>query len=367
MKLLLPGIFLFIIVSCTAVLSIAQTPTAETIKGTWVTNVASKALNSRENIKQTVSKAKQAGLNTLFVVVWNGGYSLFPSTVQEQYIGISQHPAFKGRDPLREIIEEGHQAGLKIHAWFEFGFSYAYRDTNSVWLQRYPDWCGRNVKGELLQKNGFYWWNALHPGPQQFLASLILEVVRNYDIDGIQGDDRLPAMPAEGGYDTYTRKLYQQAFDGSAVPANPKEKSFVQWKADQLSNYAAKIYQSVKKAKPTCIVSWAPSIYPWSLEEYLQDWPKWLMGNHADLIIPQLYRYNFEAYSTIIKQLRSQIPDTLLHKIVPGILTSLGDGYQADLQLMQKMVQLNRSLGFNGEVFFYFETLNRIPFYLYKD
>ena len=39
------------------------------------------------------------------------------------------------------------------------------------------------------------WWNALHPGPQKFLLELIEEVVTRYDIDGIQGDDRLPAMP----------------------------------------------------------------------------------------------------------------------------------------------------------------------------
>jgi uncharacterized lipoprotein YddW (UPF0748 family) len=236
-----------------------------------------------------------------------------------------------------------------------------------LWLKRYPTWCGRNTKGELLQKNGFYWWNALHPGPQQLLQSLILEVVKNYKIDGIQGDDRLPAMPAEGGYDTYTRTLYQNEFSGASVPDNPKDKVFLRWKAEKLSNYAAQIYKAVKKEKPSCVVSWAPSIYPWSLEEYLQDWPTWLKGGYADLIIPQLYRYNIDAYTTILKQLRSQVPDSLLEKVVPGILTSLGDGYQADTVLMQKMVQLNRSLGFKGEVFFYFETVNRIPFSLYKD
>jgi len=352
---------------CSLHVAIAQTTSSPVIKGTWVTNVASEALLSKENIRQTVKRAKDAGLNTLFVVVWNGGYTLYPSLVQQQHIGIRQHPDFKGRDPLREIIEEGHRASLKVHAWFEFGFSYAYKDTASLWLKRYPDWCGRNVKGELLQKNGFYWWNALHPGPQQLLQSLILEVVKNYDIDGIQGDDRLPAMPAEGGYDAYTRNAYQKAFQGAALPDNPKDKAFLKWKADQLSTYAAKIYQAVKKVKPGCIVSWAPSIYPWSLEEYLQDWPAWLKGGYADLVIPQLYRYNIEAYTTILKQLRSQVPDSLLSKVVPGILTSLGDGYQADAVLMEKMIQLNRSLGFNGEVFFYFETLNRVSSSIYKD
>ena len=219
--ILLMGVF------CSPLFVVAQNSKSEAIKGTWVTNVASNALLSKENIQRTVLQAKQAGLNTLFVVVWNGGYTLYPSAVQQQYIGIRQHPDFAGRDPLREIIEEGHRANLKIHAWFEFGFSYAYKDTASLWLKRYPTWCGRNTKGELLQKNGFYWWNALHPGPQQLLQSLILEVVKNYNIDGIQGDDRLPAMPAEGGYDSYTRTLYQNEFSGASVPDNPKDKVFL--------------------------------------------------------------------------------------------------------------------------------------------
>jgi uncharacterized lipoprotein YddW (UPF0748 family) len=360
-------VILLVGIICSPLFVVAQKSKSEAIKGTWVTNVASNALLSKENIQRTVLQAKQAGLNTLFVVVWNGGYTLYPSAVQQQYIGIRQHPDFAGRDPLREIIEEGHRANLKIHAWFEFGFSYAYKDTASLWLKRYPTWCGRNTKGELLQKNGFYWWNALDPGPQQLLQSLILEVVKNYNIDGIQGDDRLPAMPAEGGYDSYTRTLYQNEFSGASVPDNPKDKVFLKWKAEKLSNYAAQIYKAVKKEKPSCVVSWAPSIYPWSLEEYLQDWPTWLKGGYADLIIPQLYRYNIDAYTTILKQLRGQVPDSLLEKVVPGILTSLGDGYQADTVLMQKMIQLNRSLGFKGEVFFYFETVNRIPFSLYKD
>ncbi|MFZ9877445.1 MAG: glycoside hydrolase family 10 protein [Chitinophagaceae bacterium] len=336
------------------------------VRGTWVTNVASQVLHSRAAIRKAVEQSKQAGLNTLFVVVWNGGYTLYPSQVQRQHIGVLQHPDFLGRDPLKEIIEEGHRAGLKVHAWFEFGFSYAYKDTNSLWLKKYPAWCGRNNRGELLQKNGFYWWNALHPGPQALLQSLILEVVKNYEIDGIQGDDRLPAMPAEGGFDSYTRSLFLKENPTKNFPDQPKDSLFIQWKANHLSAFGKKVYDAVKSTRKDCIVSWAPSIFPWSKEEYLQDWPAWLKGGYADWIIPQLYRYNLPAYEKILKQLRTQIPDTLMDKVFPGVLTSLGDGYQADADLMKSMIRLNRENGFNGEVFFYFETLNRIAFNLYQ-
>ena len=344
----------------------AQSSQHDPVRGVWITNVASDALRSREQIQNTVRRCKEYGFNHLFVVVWNGGYTLYPSRVQKKYIRIAQDPAFAGRDPLREIVEEAHAQGVKVHAWFEFGFSYAYRDSNNRWLQRYPEWVGRNNKGELLQKNGFYWWNALHPGPQQLLLSLIEEVVKQYEVDGVQGDDRLPAMPAEGGYDPYTIVQYAKTHGGASPPQDPKQKQWLQWKADQLSAFGRSIYQAVKAIRPTCIVSWAPSIYPWSKEEYLQDWPAWLEGGYADLLFPQLYRYNSKAYETILKQLHEQVPLSALNKVYPGILTSLGDGYQASDSLMKEFIDLNRRYGFQGEVFFYYETLNRISTSVYK-
>ncbi len=330
------------------------------IRGTWITNVASGALSSKDSIEKAVDQCKQNGLNTIFVVVWNMGGTLHPSTVTEKYIGIAQDERYVGRDPLKEIIEAGHKAGIKVHAWFEFGFSYTYKDSNSIWLAKYPAWAGRNNQGDLLQKNGFFWWSSMNPDVQNFIKELVNEVVQHYDIDGVQGDDRLPAMPGEGGYDDYTLKLYAKEHNGAAPPQNAKDTGWIQWKADQLSAFGKSLYESVKKIKPRCIVSWAPSIYPWSKEQYLQDWPAWLKGGYADYIIPQLYRYKADAYENILKELDTQVPANMKHKVFPGILTSLGDGYQATRQVMDEMIKLNRKYGFKGEVFFYFETLNRV-------
>jgi len=262
---------------------------------------------------------------------------------------------------LQEMIEEAHKQGMKVHAWFEFGFSYGYKDTSSSWFKRYPEWLGRNDKGELLQKNGFYWWNALHPGPQRLMRELVLEVVKQYDIDGVQGDDRLPAMPAEGGFDAYTAALYRNEKQLGLPFDNPKDEVFLQWKADKLSLFCKSLYEAVKHQRSACIVSWAPSIYPWSKEQYLQDWPTWLKGGYADFVIPQLYRYKLADYEKILKELSTQVPAGLLKKVYPGILTSLGDGYQARPDMMRQMISLNRKYGFGGEVFFYYETLNRMP------
>jgi uncharacterized lipoprotein YddW (UPF0748 family) len=333
---------------------------AQPVRGTWVTNVASDALTSKEKIRETVERCKAHGLNTIYVVTWNKGMTMYPSDWVKKYIGVKQDPVYKGFDPIREIVYQGHKAGLKVYAWFEFGFSYAYGDSTSPWLKKYPHWAGRKSNGALLEKNRFYWWNALHPEVQRFMTGLVLEVVRKYDIDGIQGDDRLPAMPSEGGYDRWTRNLYARAHGGKQPPADAKDSAWVQWRCDRLNAYGKSLYQAVKKTRSTCLVSWAPSIFPWSKEQYLQDWPAWLQGGYADEILPQVYRYDIKAYEKVLKELSEQVTEEQKKKVFPGILTSLGDGYRASQSLVEEMIRLNRKYGFQGECQFYYEGLKQL-------
>jgi uncharacterized lipoprotein YddW (UPF0748 family) len=289
---------------------------------------------------------------------------MYPSNVVEKYIGIRQDPVYKSFDPIKEIIEQGHKAGLKVIAWFEYGFAYDYEDTASTWLKKYPHWAGKDVKGNVLQKNKFYWWNSLHPEVQQFMTELVLEVVKKYKVDGIQGDDRLPAMPSEGGYDDYTKSVYAKENGGAMPPDSSKDSAWLQWRANKLNAYIKGLYGKIKKQNPKCIVSWAPSIYPWSKEQYLQDWPAWLNGGYADEILPQLYRYDIKAYEKIVKELDEQLTPAQKKKVFPGLLTSLGDGYLIKQEMLEEMIALNRKYGFGGECTFYYEGLKKLkPFY----
>lgn len=94
------------------------------VKGTWVTNVAGDALLTKEKVAQTVRRCKAFGLNTIHVVTWNKGVTMYPSSVVEKYIGTRQDLVYKGFDPIKEVIGQGHKAGIKVIAWFEYGFAY---------------------------------------------------------------------------------------------------------------------------------------------------------------------------------------------------------------------------------------------------
>ncbi len=328
---------------------------ATAIKGVWVTTTASTALQSTENIKQTVANCKAAGMNHIFVVVYNNARTIYPSTVMQNLIGKPILEAFQGRDPLQELIGEAHAADIKVYAWFEYGFSSSYNAKGGPILQAKPAWASQNSSGNLVVKNGFDWLNAFHPEVQDFLMSLIKEVVTKYNVDGIQGDDRLPAMPSEGGYDPYTVTLYKAENGGAEPPTNTKDAGWLQWRAKKLNLFMKRIHTEVKAAKPAMKIIMAPSIYPFSLNEYLQDWPTWVDSSWVDGVIPQIYRYNIDAYKATLQQ-QKPLFKSKIDLFTPGVLLKIGTYVPTD-QFLTEMIQANRAEGLKGEVFFFYEGL----------
>jgi uncharacterized lipoprotein YddW (UPF0748 family) len=331
------------------------------IRTAWVTNVGSNVLLSRDSIKVAVQLAKQSNLNTLCVVVWNKGYTMYNSGTMQQYFGVAIDPLYKGRDPLQEFIEEAHKENIKVIAWFEFGFASAYGNAGKHLLDKYPHWAARDNEGKVLVENGFTWMNSFHPEVQLFVSSLVYEVVRNYEVDGIQGDDRLPAAPIRGGYDSLTTFIYKSEHAGNNPPHDYHDSEWTDWRAKKMNAFGKALYTNVKKIKPNVLVAHAPSIFPWSKEHYLQDWPTWLSEGYTDVIMPQVYRYNIDAYRKTLDDMVKQVGPAQLHKVFPGLLTSLADGYLIKEPFLQQCIEYNRSKGIGGEAFFYFEGLRRNP------
>ncbi len=331
------------------------------VRGVWLTNVDSQVLNSNENIIEAVNLLDKLGFNTIFVVTWNKAMTTYPSKIMKKFTGVEIDTLFTGRDPLKELINEAHKKNIKVIAWFEFGFSSSYKLNGGPILKKKPEWAAKDVSGNLVTKNGFEWMNGFHPDVQNFLLSLIMEVVKNYDIDGIQGDDRLPAMPSESGYDKYTVSLFKSQHDGEEPPNYSKDYNWIKWRSAILTDFMKKIYETVKAYDKNLIVSMAPSIYPWSEEEYLQDWPTWVSNGWVDLICPQDYRYNIKDYtSTLNAIIKNQIVNKNIKKFYPGVLLKVGS-YYPSREFLQQMINENRKNQINGEVFFFYEGIKKYP------
>lgn len=339
-----------------------EVPTA--VRGVWISNVGSTALSTADNIDQTVNKIDELGFNCAFVVVYNKSKTLHKSSVLKLVLGASSEndvQIFPGFDPLKVFIEKAHAKGIKVVAWFEYGFASHYSGMPNPIISAHPDWAALDINGVNAMKNNFYWLNGFLPAVQNFMTDMITEVVTNYDVDGIQGDDRLPAMPVNSGYDAYTTLLYQKE-TGKPVPTVDTDADWMQWRASKLTDFGKNLYTAVKAIKPGCIVAFSPSTSGWSYQNYLQQWDKWLEKGFVDIISPQLYRNESQGLKAYTDLIDKDIAEVLSRdpnykkKYFPAILVKSGtyttsDNYLADC------IKYNRSKGIEGEVVFYYDGI----------
>ncbi|PSF34262.1 hypothetical protein C7H19_19220 [Aphanothece hegewaldii CCALA 016] len=330
------------------------------IRGVWIPNIPhSRVLMSPENIAQSMNFLQKCGFNVVFPVMWNQGYTLYPSERMQQEGFRKTFPYFKTNkfDPLEILIKEAHSRNIAVIPWFEYGFAASPIVDGGYLIEKNPHWLALDQGKNPVIKGGLTWMNSLHPEVQQFMLDLILEVVQNYPVDGIQGDDRFPAMPIGGGYDETTLQIYQQEYGNRAKPPlNVKDQQWMQWRANQLTLFLRRLYFQVKAINPNLIVSMAPAVYPFCYHHLLQDSPTWLNLGIVDLLHPQFYRENFQRYEIEVNKINLSLDTIQKAKISPGIAFR-ANGVNLTPNDILKCVELNRKKGLQGQVFFHYEGL----------
>ncbi len=331
-------------------------PPNSELRGVWLTNIDSNVLFERDRLKNALQRLNELNFNTVYPVVWNWGYTLYPSRVAARVIGrsLDPEPGLQGRDMLKEVVTEGHQKGLKVIPWFEFGFM---APADSLLAKNRPQWLTSRSDGTKIVKEGIHervWLNPFNPEVQKFIQDLVVEIVRNYDIDGIQFDDHF-GLPSELGYDPYTVALYKKEHRGQAPSKDPKNPEWVRWRANKITDFMKRTFTAIKASKKNCIVSVAPNPQRFSYEYYLADWQRWeRMGIVEDLVL-QIYRDDLKVFTQEleypeVKAARSHIPVSI------GILSGLKNR-SVPIEQIKTQVQAARDRNFAGVSFFFYETL----------
>ncbi len=349
--------FLIIIVTTTILILGLMQPSKATTKsetrGVWLTNVDSDILFSSAAMKQALQRLSRLNFNTIYPVVWQKGYTLYPSEVAKKTYGISVDPTpgLRNRNMLQEIIEEGHKKGLKVLPWFEYGFI---TPLNSKLAMEHPDWLTNRIDGTKRHQAGQAWLNPFHPEVQQFIIDLVKEVVINYDIDGIQFDDHF-GLPAEFGYDDFTVSTYTKELEGLSPSENFYETFWVRWRADKLNDFVRRLSAEVKAIKPDCIISISPNPLHFSLPAYLQDWFTWERRGYIDELVIQVYRDKMNRFIPELERAEVELAKSNI-PVVIGLLSGLKNR-PTPINLIEEQVEEVRKHGFAGVSFFFYESL----------
>lgn len=202
-----------------------------------------------------------------------------------------------GYDPLAYAVEEAHKRGLEMHAWVN---PFRYEVTagsygNADIRAEHPDWI-------ISYSNGSYNGTILDPGipeVRQYVTNVIMEMVNNYDIDGMIWDDYFYPYGGTTTEDAASKALYK-----------PAGMSDGDWRRENVNKTIKMIYDSIQVVKPWVRFGMAPfgiwttqksvaSSYGISLPSGITglddysvqfcDPVAWVKGGYVDYIAPQIY------------------------------------------------------------------------------
>ncbi len=322
------------------------------IRGVWLTTNDMTILRDSARVQSAMAELSQLNFNTVYPVVWNAGYALFPSVIAQR-VGIPYiHRGAAGQDILADVINQAHRQGLLAIPWFEFGFM---APPSSELALAHPDWLTQRQDGSQTSGSAageVVWLNPFKPEVQQFITSLVAEIAVRYDIDGIQFDDHT-ALPSDFGYDPYTMALYQQETE-QPVPSNPRDPAWMRWRADKITDFVAQLNQTVKQYRPKAIFSVSPNPYDTAYNSFLQDWVGWINRGLVDELLVQVYRWDMHSFTDQILRPEIQMAQTQI-PVGIGILTGLRNR-PMPMAMVQSQVMRSTAQGL-GVAFFYYESL----------
>lgn len=209
MKKILIPVLIAVLTFCNFKQAFSQTnyPIKRELRGVWVATVANidwpstsnlSATEQQDEFKYLLDHHKRTGINAIFGQVRPAADAFYAKSREpwSSWLtgqqGRAPYPAY---DPLEFMVNECHKRGMELHAWFN-----PYRAThksaksvayNHITKQK-PEWFF-NYGGQLLFNPGI-------PEVRQYIASVIMDVVRNYDVDGIHFDDYFYPYPEAGQY-----------------------------------------------------------------------------------------------------------------------------------------------------------------------
>lgn len=323
------------------------------LRGVWIT-ADTDVFASQASIAEAMDFLSRNHVNVVFPDVWYRGVTLYPSALVEKTFGTRIDPRFGGRDPLQELVVEAHRRGIEVIPWFEQGFVASHVDHPTRLLELKPGWAAKDRKGQTTQRDGSTWMNAFDPDVQAFVSGLMLEVARGYDVDGVQGDERLPALPSTAGYDAHTTSLWESERDRDAP--DPTDPNWLAWRAGLLTDFLARLGKDVRAVSPGMLLSSAPSPWRAGLDASLQDSTTWVRRGLVDLVHPACFRRDAAAYMDVADEQFAVMPRLGGAKFAPGILIQTAD-WRASAQDLVAMVEHGRDRGFHGEVLYSYAGL----------
>ena len=316
-------------------------------RSTWVItwehiNAGSTIAQNQARVREILDNHVEANMNAVLWQARQGGTAYYNSSYEPwgYYAGGSD----PGYDPLGYAIEQAHLRGLELHAWFNT--FQAASTASGTPAGDHPEWVCRDESGIPMPSS-----RALSPGlpeVREYLVDVAMEIVNNYDIDGIHLDyvrwneysdlmlrqqspdpvaeisqlDQVPDPAMINLLDPQSgRYLYDidHPYSGG-VPAGYE--SWPEFWRSSVTSLVEALHDSIQTQKPYVRLSVAAlGKYNWSgwngYNVVYQDAAKWFNDGSIDQLTPM--HYHWLTSQSFVGMLQGNCPDCWSAYIQPGI------------------------------------------------
>ncbi len=293
-------------------------PARAQIRALWVDGFHA-GFRTAQEADQLVADAQAAHLNLLLVQVRRRGDSFYTHSVE---VPVEDDPYRPDFDALGYLIEKAHAAGIAVHAWVNVTpiwrggpdpAANAPKDPRHIFnihgLQAVGEenWLTQTYDGQRKFSVG-YFLDPGHPAAAGHIVRTILNIVKNYPVDGIHLDyirypETSSATEASGspaGYNALSVERFHRRYGGTGLPA-ANDPKWSAWRREQVTNLVRRIYLGIQETNSkvqlsAALVPWGdgpprraewPHAHPyWRV---FQDWAGWLDSGYIDMATPMNY------------------------------------------------------------------------------
>ena len=260
----------------------------------WPSDVHLSVARQQQELISLLDADQRAGINAVMLQVRPAADAFYAKSGEpwSRWLtgkqGMAPSPAY---DPLEFAITEAHKRGMELHAWFN-----PYRATFD---SNFKSLCTCHITNQspswFFTYGGIKLFNPGIPEVRDYIIKVILNVVDNYDIDGVHMDDYFYPYKIEGQKinDEQTFRTYGGEFT-----------DIKDWRRNNVDLLIGALSDSIHAHKPFLKFGISP-FGIWknasqdpegsdthggnSYYELYADTRKWLQQGWIDYVMPQIY------------------------------------------------------------------------------
>ena len=360
------------------------------MRGVWVSTVSNldwpevgsyDSKVQKELLKEKFDFIEEQNMNTIFFQVRPMGDALYESSYApwSKYLtgALGENP---GYDPLEFAVDEAHKRELELQAWFnpfridsnseKFNIdNYIAELPEESPLRNNPDW--------IVKYNNYHYLDAGIPEVREYVIDTIIEVVKNYNINGVVLDDYFYPYPS-GGVEFPDEDTYEKYGEGFS--------SKDEWRRNNIDCFISELYTKIKDTNVEVKFGVSP-FGIWrngesvggsntsglsSYDDVYVDSRKWIQEGWIDYIIPQIYwqfDYNSAPFATLVDWWAKQVENTNVELYIGHAAykindSSYGEAWLNGNEVINQIRYSRANSNVKGNCFFRLKTLeeNRLGF-----